>query len=49
MLDIKYLRENFAVAEKALATRSGSVDLSSFKQLDQQRRELLNEVESLKA
>ncbi len=49
MLDIKYLRENFAAAGKALATRSGSVDLSSFKQLDQQRRDLLSEVEALKA
>ena len=49
MLDIKYLRENFEAAEKALANRSGSIDLSGFKKLDQQRRELLNEVESLKA
>ncbi len=49
MLDIKYLRENFAAAEKAFATRSGKVDLSGFKALDQQRRELLNEVEALKA
>ncbi len=49
MLDIKYLRENFDVAEKALATRSGKVDLSGFKTLDLQRRELLNEVEALKA
>ncbi|MCK4501475.1 MAG: serine--tRNA ligase [Desulfuromonadales bacterium] len=49
MLDIKYLRDNFAAAEKALATRSGKVDLSGFQTLDQQRRELLNEVEALKA
>ena len=49
MLDIKYLRDNFAAAEAALATRSGSVDLSGFQQLDQQRRELLNDVEALKA
>ncbi len=49
MLDIKYLRDNFAAAEKALATRSGKVDLSGFQMLDQQRRELLNEVEALKA
>ncbi len=49
MLDIKYLRENFEAAEKALATRSGKVDLSGFKVLDQQRRELLSEVETLKA
>ena len=49
MLDIKYLRENFPAAEKALPTRSGKVDLSGFQTLDQQRRELLNEVELLKA
>lgn len=49
MLDIKYLRENFPAAEKALSTRSGKVDLSGFQTLDQQRRELLNEVELLKA
>ncbi|MCD6186547.1 MAG: serine--tRNA ligase, partial [Desulfuromusa sp.] len=49
MLDIKYLRENFAVAEKALSTRAGKVDLSGFQTLDQQRRELLSEVETLKA
>ncbi len=49
MLDIKYLRENFATAEKALSTRAGKVDLSGFQTLDQQRRELLNEVELLKA
>lgn len=49
MLDIKYLRDNFEAAEQALATRSGSVDLSGFKQLDLQRRELLSEAENLKA
>ncbi|MFK5926197.1 MAG: serine--tRNA ligase [Desulfuromusa sp.] len=49
MLDIKYLRENFAVAEKALATRGDKIDLSGFTALDQQRRELLSEGETLKA
>ena len=49
MLDIKYLRENFAAVEKALATRGGAIDLSDFKALDQQRRELLSEGEALKA
>ncbi|MEA3363096.1 MAG: serine--tRNA ligase [Thermodesulfobacteriota bacterium] len=49
MLDIKYLRDNFAAAEKALSTRTGKVDLSGFQTLDQRRRELLNEVEFLKA
>ena len=49
MLDIKYLRENFVAAEKALASRGGKIDLSGFQALDQQRRELLNEAEALKA
>ncbi|MDX2481908.1 MAG: serine--tRNA ligase [Desulfuromusa sp.] len=49
MLDIKYLRENFVAAEKALASRGGKVDLSGFQTLDQRRRELLNEAEALKA
>ncbi len=49
MLDIKYLRENFAAVEKALSTRGGAIDLSGFTVLDQQRRELLSEGESLKA
>ncbi len=49
MLDIRYLRENFAAAEKALATRGGAIDLSGFTALDQQRRELLGEAEAFKA
>ena len=49
MLDIKYLRENFKAAEKALATRGGAIDLSGFTTLDQRRRELLSEGETLKA
>lgn len=49
MLDVKYLRDNFAAAETALASRGGGIDLSGFQQLDQQRRELLGQVETLKA
>ncbi|SHJ04630.1 seryl-tRNA synthetase [Malonomonas rubra DSM 5091] len=49
MLDIRYLRENFDAAEKALANRGGGIDLSGFTALDQQRRELLGEGEALKA
>ena len=49
MLDIRYLRENFEAAEAALSNRSGAVDLSAFKELDQSRRELLSESETLKA
>ncbi len=49
MLDIRYLRENFEAAEKALGNRGGGIDLSGFTALDQQRRELLGEGETLKA
>ncbi len=49
MLDIKYLRDNFAAAETALATRGDDIDLSGFAALDRRRRELLNEGETLKA
>lgn len=49
MLDIKYLRENLEEVEERLKTRSGSVDLSGFKALDEKRRRLLGEAETLKA
>lgn len=49
MLDIKYLRENAAEAADRLARRGGNIDLSPLTTLDQQRRELLSEAESLKA
>jgi seryl-tRNA synthetase len=49
MLDIKYLRENFAAVRAALENRSGSVDLSGFIDLDARRRALLGEGEALKA
>lgn len=49
MLDIKLLRTNFEEVEKALSTRNEDFDLSKFKDLDEKRRELLGEVEGLKA
>ncbi|MBI5492351.1 MAG: serine--tRNA ligase [Deltaproteobacteria bacterium] len=49
MLDIKYLRDNLEEAEKRLKTRGGSIDLSSFRALDENRRKLLSESEALKA
>lgn len=49
MLDIKLLRNNFEEVEKALSTRNEDFDLSLFKDLDNKRRELLSEVEALKA
>lgn len=49
MLDIKLLRSNFAEVEKALSTRNEEFDLSQFKTLDEQRRNLLAQVEKLKS
>lgn len=49
MLDIKLLRSNFEEVEKALSTRNEDFDLSKFKDLDEKRRSLLGEVETLKA
>ena len=49
MLDIKLLRNNFEEVEKALANRNEDFDLSLFKDLDDKRRNLLAEVEVLKA
>ncbi|RMF47114.1 MAG: serine--tRNA ligase [Deltaproteobacteria bacterium] len=49
MLDIRFLRDNLDQAARALATRGDEVDLSPVTTLDGRRRELLAEVEGLKA
>ncbi len=49
MLDLKFLRENLDEVEKRLASRGGTVDLGDFRALDDSRRGLLSEAESLKA
>lgn len=49
MLDIRYLRDNLDEAARALATRGDEIDLSPLTALDGRRRELLAEVEGLKA
>lgn len=49
MLDVKLLRNDFEYVEKALSTRNEDFDLSKFKDLDRKRRDLLGEVEQLKA
>ncbi len=49
MLDMKYLRDNLESAEAALATRGGEISLAGFRELDEQRRRVLTENESLKA
>ena len=48
MLDIKLLRNSFDDVKKALANRKEDFDLDQFKVLDENRRELLVEVEQLR-
>ncbi|MBT0651939.1 serine--tRNA ligase [Geomobilimonas luticola] len=49
MLDAKYIRDNLEQVEARLATRGGGVSLAGFRQLDERRRELLLQSETLKA
>ncbi|GFE56819.1 serine--tRNA ligase [Geobacter sp. AOG1] len=49
MLDVKYIRDNLELVEARLATRGGGVSLAGFRQLDERRRELLLQSETLKA
>lgn len=49
MLDVKYVVENTEAVKAAMATRSGSYDVDAVVELDARRRELLREVEALKA
>lgn len=49
MLDMKFIRENLDQAEASLATRGGAISLARFRELDEQRRKLLTESETLKA
>lgn len=48
MLDVKYLRDNLEAVEARLATRGKDAGLSCFKALDEKRRALIKETESLK-
>src|SRR3989338_3199511 len=49
MLDTKFLRENLEADEKRMALRGGSISLSEFKTIEEERRKLIAEVEALKA
>ncbi|MCL2753607.1 MAG: serine--tRNA ligase [Defluviitaleaceae bacterium] len=49
MLDAKYLRENFDKAVARMARRKKDFDLSPFINMDKKRREIIVEVEELKA
>ena len=49
MLDMKYIRENMDETERRLSTRGGESYLAGFRELDERRRTLLKEGETLKA
>lgn len=48
MLDLKYIRNNIEFLKGILVNRNAKIDLDRFEQLDEERRELLSEVETLK-
>jgi len=49
MQDIKALRENFSAVKAALAKRNKDFNLEKVQELDNRRRELLQEIEGMKA
>ena len=49
MLDMKFIRDQLDQVEQRLASRGGEQSLAGFRQLDERRRRLLTESESLKA
>lgn len=49
MLDAKFIRENLDYVSERLATRGEAGDLASFRDLDEERRALLQETDEMKA
>lgn len=49
MLELKYVVENTELVKKAMSTRSGQYDVDAVIELDNRRKEIIYEVESLKA
>jgi len=49
MLDLKFIRENFALVEAGVRKKNVNLDLSEFPRLEEQRRQLLVRGEELKA
>ena len=48
MLEIKYLRQNLSAVQEALKTRGHQADLVAFQKWDDERRTVLQEIESLR-
>ena len=49
MLDLKFVRENLDKVGRGMKNRHTEVDLDAFRKLDQERRDLLQEVEADKS
>ena len=49
MLDIKFIRENIEAVKEMLKKRNNSLSLDGFEEMEKKRREILSEVETLKA
>ena len=49
MLDIKFIRENSEVVRRMLENRGFDLELEAILALDKERRQIIQEVESLKA
>ncbi len=49
MLDINYIRENLEKVKKSVEARAAEVDIDELLNLDNQRRELISKVDSLRA
>jgi seryl-tRNA synthetase len=48
MLEIKFVRQNLSAVQNALAARGQTADLDTFKKCDQERRAILQEIETLR-
>jgi len=48
MLDIKFIRENFEFVKNKLSQRNQKIELDQLVQMDQNRREIIREVEALR-
>ena len=48
MLEIKFVRQNLSIVQAAMAARGHHAELDSFKKSDDERRDILQEIESLR-
>ena len=48
MLEIKFVRQNLSIVQAAMAARGHHADLDTFKKCDDERRDILQEIESLR-